>query len=86
MAGPVRLDLTGDPGAVTLRVQGEGLVFDPAAAALTLTDDGVPASQTIQVTPQAAGITEMVVRIQPPGEGAEILYAVPLLAEGAAAK
>ena len=85
VAVPVRLDVSGDPGSVTLRVQGEGLSFEPAAAALTLPDDGSPASHTVQVTPQAAGITEMVVRVVPPGEdAAEVLYAVPLLVEGAA--
>lgn len=87
VAVPVRLDVSGDPGPVTLRVHGDGLLFDPAAAALTLPDDGSPASQTVLVTPQAAGLTEMVVRVVPPGEEAtEVLYAVPLLVEGAASK
>ncbi len=84
VATPVRLDLSGDPGSVTLRVQGEGLLIEPAAAALTLPDDGTAARHTLQVTPQAAGLTEMVVRIQPQGDGAaEVVYAVPLLVGGA---
>jgi hypothetical protein len=85
VATPVRLDVSGEPGSVTLRAQGEGLLIEPAAAALTLPDDGTAATQTLQVTPQAAGITEMMVRIQMQGEGAaDVPYAVPLLVEDAA--
>ncbi|HMA10731.1 MAG TPA: hypothetical protein VKO83_02510 [Steroidobacteraceae bacterium] len=86
-AMPLRLDLAGVPGQVTLHLQGEGLVIDPQAASLTLPEGGSPISQSVSVTPNAAGITELVVRIQPPGDGAqEIVYAVPLLVEDSAAR
>lgn len=78
---PLRLDLAGQPGVLSLLLQGEGLLIDPSAAMVTLAA-GKPASQTFTVTPRSAGIGEIVVRIQPPGDGAaEVVYAIPLLVE-----
>ena len=80
---PVRLDVSGDPGSLALRLQGEGLAIDPAGATLVLGDDRKPVSQTVTVNPRAAGIVELIVNIQPPGEAREVVYAIPLLVEGA---
>lgn len=87
VASPLRLDLAGEPGQFMLHLQGEGLAIDPPAAALTLQEGAASGSQTVSVTPGSAGITELLVRIQPPGDGAqEIRFAIPLLVEGAAAQ
>jgi hypothetical protein len=86
-ASQLRLDLAGVPGPISVRLQGEGLALDPQSAAVTIPDDGKPARQLIAITPQAAGLSEIVVRVQQQNDGAqEILYAIPLLVEDAAAK
>jgi len=86
-ASQLRLDLGGVPGPVALRLRGEGLLLDPAAASVTIPEDGKPASQTVTLTPQAAGIAEIEVRLLPAGDDPqEVVYAIPLLVEGAAAK
>jgi len=83
----LRLDLAGEPGPVSLQLQGEGLVLEPRSMALTIPDDGTPASQSVSVRPQAAGIAEIVAKIQSSADGGqEVAYAIPLLVEGAAAK
>lgn len=85
-ATSLRLDLAGAPGALSVRLDGEGLVLEPSALAVTIGEDGQAASQSISVTAQVAGISELVVRVQP-GDGAqEVVYAIPLLIEGAAAE
>jgi hypothetical protein len=84
---PLRLDFSGEPGVLTLRIQGEGLALDPGSATLVLPEDGTVASQSVVLRPRTTGFTEIMVRIQPAGEGAaEVVYAIPLLVEGAAAK
>ena len=87
VASPLRLVLGGAPGPVSVLLQGEGLVLEPRAMALTIPDDGTPASQAVTVTPQAAGLAELMVKVQSSAEGGtEIAYAIPLLVEGAAAR
>ncbi len=83
-ATPLRLELSGEPGQATLRLQGSGIVVEPAVASVVVPDGGKTVSQSVTVTPQAAGLAEIAVRILPPGDGAqEIAYAVPLLVEAA---
>jgi len=83
----LRLDLAGEPGPVSLLLQGEGLMLEPRSMALTIPDDGTPASQSVSVRPQAAGIAEVVAKIQSSADGGtEVVYAIPLLVESAAAK
>jgi hypothetical protein len=88
-ASSLRLDLTSSEAdqQLELRAQGEGLAVDPAsgAALVTLAEAGKVVSHTVSFTPAAAGLTELVVRIRPAGEGAmEIVYAIPVLVDGAA--
>jgi hypothetical protein len=88
-ASSLRLDLSSsEPDQqLALRVHGEGLEVDAATgtATVTLAEAGKVVSHTLSFTPTAAGLTELVVRIQPPGEGAtEIVYAIPVLVDGAA--
>jgi hypothetical protein len=87
VASRLRLDVSGDPGPLSLNLRGEGLVLDPGSIVLTIPEDGTPASQSISVRPQVAGIAEIAVKVQPMAEGGqEVLYAIPLLVGGAAAK
>ena len=86
-ASHLRLDIGGVPGPVTVRLRGEGLLLDPEAATVTIPDDGKPASQTVALTPQAAGMAEVEVLLLPAGDDPqEVVYAIPLLVEGAAAQ
>ena len=86
-ATSLRLDLAGTPGELSVRLNGEGLVPDPNALSVTIGEDGRAASQSVAVTAQVAGISELVVRVQPLSDGAqEVVYAIPLLVEAAAAK
>jgi hypothetical protein len=81
------LELSGEPGAFALRFDAEGIAVEPAMASLTLSDSGDPASQTLAITPQTAGIADLKVRVRPVAEDSqEITYAIPLLVEKAAAK
>jgi hypothetical protein len=87
VASPLRLDLAGDAGPVSVLLQGDGLVLEPRAMALTIPDDGSPASQSVSVTPHAAGLFEIMVKVQSSADGGtELAYAIPLLVEGAAAR
>ena len=53
-------------------------------AVVALPDAGKAVSHTLSFTPQAAGFTELLVRIQPAGEGAaEVVYAIPVLVDAA---
>jgi len=86
-ASQLRLDLAGDPGPVSVLLHGDGLALEPRAMALTIPDDGGPASQSVSVTPQAAGLAELMVKVQSSADGGtEVAYAIPLLVEGAAAR
>ncbi|HXC60366.1 MAG TPA: hypothetical protein VN645_13715 [Steroidobacteraceae bacterium] len=90
VATPVRLDFTAaDPIAqLAVRAEGAGLTIDAAGATamLALTEAGKTVSHTVMVTPQAAGFSELLVHALPPGDGAaEIVYAIPLMAEAPAA-
>ena len=86
-ATSLRLDLAGTPGELSVRLHGEGLVPDPSALSVTIGEDGRAASQSVAVTAHVAGIAELVVRVQPLSDGAqEVVYAIPLLVEAAAAK
>jgi hypothetical protein len=83
----LRLDVAGAPGSVSLQLQGEGVVLEPRSLALTIPDDGSPASQSVSVRPQAAGLAEIMAKIQTSADGGqEVLYAIPLLVESAAAR
>lgn len=83
----LRLDVSGAPGPLSLSLQGEGLAVDPDSVALTIPEDGTSTSQSVSFRPQAAGIAEIVVRVQTMADGGqEMLYAIPLLIEAAAAK
>jgi hypothetical protein len=83
----LRLDLAGEPGPVSLQLQGEGLMLEPLAMALTIPDDGTPVSQSVSIKPQAAGIAEIVAKIQSSADGGqEFAYSIPLLVESATAK
>jgi hypothetical protein len=86
----VRLDFTAtDPIAqLTVRVEGAGLTIDVggAVALLAMPEAGKTVSHTVSVTPSAPGFSQLIVRAQPPGDGAaEIVYAIPLMADAAAA-
>ncbi len=83
----LRLDLAGEPGPLSLQLQGEGLVLEPHSLTLTIPDDGKPVSQPVSLSPQAAGIAEIVAKVQTSADGGqELVYAIPLLVEGAAAR
>jgi hypothetical protein len=83
----LRLDLAGEPGPVSVQLQSEGLVLEPRAMALTIPDDGMPASQLVSVTPQSSGLAEILAKIQSSADGGtEVAYAIPLLVEAAAAR
>ena len=89
MATPVRLDFTAaDPIAqLAVRVEGAGLSVDATGAnfMLALTEAGKTVSHTVNVTPQAAGFSELIVHALPAGDGAaEIVYAVPLMTDAGA--
>jgi hypothetical protein len=88
-ASSLRLDLSSSEAdqQLELRTQGEGLAVDPAsgAALVTLAEAGKVVSHAVSFTPDAPGLTELVVRIRPAGEGAtEIVDAIPVLVDGAA--
>src|SRR4051812_25178106 len=65
VATPVRLDFTAaDPIAqLAVRVEGAGLAIDSAGAnaMIALTEAGKTVSHTVNVTPQAAGFSELIV-------------------------
>jgi len=89
-ATPVRLDFTASEPITQLAVRAEGtdLAVDAASASFVLAlpeaDDVV--SHSIAVTPQVAGFSQLIVRVLPPGDGAaEIVYAIPLMADAAPA-
>lgn len=86
-ASQLRIDLTGEPGPVSLQLQGEGMELEPRSMALTIPDDGTAASQSVSLTPRAAGIAEVLAKVQSSADGGlEVAYAIPLLVEGAAAR
>lgn len=83
----LRLDLAGTPGPLSLQLQGEGMTIEPHSMALTIPEDGREISQSVAVGPQAAGMAEIVAKVQSSADGGqEIVYAIPLLVEAAAAK
>jgi hypothetical protein len=86
-ASQVRLELAGEPGPIVLRVEADGISVEPAMASLTISDSGDAVMQSVAITPQAAGISEIRVRVRSPAEDAlETVYAIPLLIDKAAAK
>jgi hypothetical protein len=86
-ASQVRLELAGEPGPIVLRLEADGISVEPAMASLTISDSGDAVMQSVAITPQAAGISEIRVRVRSPAEDAlETVYAIPLLIDKAAAK
>jgi hypothetical protein len=86
---PVQLDFTAPETITQLAVRAEGtdLVVDAASASfmLALPEAEKVVSHAVTVTPQAAGFSELIVHVQPPGDGAaEVVYAIPLMADAAA--
>jgi hypothetical protein len=85
----MRLDFSAPEAmALSMVAESDGLTLDPATAkgSVTLTGGGAVTSHELRFTAQREGLIEIVVRLRKDeADGAETVYAIPVLAAPAAA-